>query len=498
MKNVGTCFLLLAVVAGTVFPQGVAIAGRVTDANGNPLSNTLVRMGVGMLYASTNAYGYYALGAGVVNAIQSDNAVRGNAFPQPYLAAGKVLFSVPQSGMPVRISIYDLSGRFVKDIMNNHLAKGNYSAFVDNRSLSNQYYLLRLAINGVSHVMKLPSVMRDSPGTIAQSDSRAEVRLEKLAAVVDTLHATEPGYSLGVMPIQALTGTYNFQLTKTSTWNGDTAGFWGDTSKVKKAAGRILFTILNRTNGAYADSQIYWALGDNGTPNRLSDSSTIDLTTNASGRVYIMVGYKPTLPTYRPQTNVWDFEEHTCGNGVYNGNLTRVDAFGTPMSMRLHCSDGYDIVRGEDYHVFYQPRQSIFDEFTNEVPFQFTACGVLQAPCRIPNPGATPQFSTGGLYAHYWDAYAASVGVTAGPYLNGIASPQISAGMHRHVMQLSAADQQLDKNYYQAAPCNFYSYFLHRRAIDRHQYGFPYDDCYGWSSYISHGNAQWLLIAVGY
>lgn len=493
MKIPGISFLLVAVLAGMVFSQTVAITGRVTDANGKPLTNTLVRMGVGMLYASTNANGYYALGAGVVGAIETDKAGRGDAFPQPSLVAGKVLFSLPESGMPVRMSLFDMNGRFVKDVMNSRPVKGNYAVFVDKGELSNQNYLLRLTINGVSHVMKLPAVMHGSAAATPQSYSGIAARLQKLAAVLDTLHATEPGYSVGKTPIQALTGNYDFQLTKTSTWTGDTAGFWGDTSKVKKASGKILFTVINRTNGAYADSQIYWAVGDFGAAHRLSDSSTIDLTTNASGRLYIMLG-----EAKRTNTNYWDFEEHTCGGGVYNGNLTRVDAFGTPMAMRLHCTDGYDIARGEDYHVFYQPRQSIFDEFTNEVPFQFTGCGVLQAPYRIPNPGGTPQFSTGGLYAHYWDAYAASVGVTAGPYLNGIASPQVSAGMHRHVMQLSAADQQLDKNFYQAAPCNFYSYFLHRRAIDRHQYGFPYDDCYGWSSYISHGNAQWLLLAVGY
>jgi hypothetical protein len=498
MKRAGKSFCILALIAGTVFSQTVAITGRVTDANGKPLTNTLVRLGVGMNYTTTNASGYYALGAGVLGSIQADKTDRGDAFSQPSCVAGKVLFSLPQSGMQVRMSMYDMNGRFVKDLLNSSLSKGNYSVFVDTRNIASQQYLLRLTINGVSHVMKLPSVKHGGPGTLAQNASGAEARLEKLAAVVDTLHATEPGYSLGKTPIQALTGNYDFQLTKTTTWTGDTAGFWGDTSKVKKAAGKILFTILNRTNGAFADSQIYWASGDGGAPIRLSDSSTIDFTGNASGRLYIMVGYKPVSPTYRPQNQVWDFEEHTCGGGVYNGNLTRVDAFGTPMAMRLHCSDGYDIARGEDYHVFYQPRQSIFDEFTNEVPYQFTACGTLQAPYRIPNPGATPNFQTGGLYAHYWDAYAATVGVTAGPYLNGISSPQTSAGMHRHVLELSAANQQLDTYYYQKAPSNYYSYFLHRRAMDRRQYGFPYDDCYGWSSYISHGSAQWLLVAVGY
>ena len=226
---------------------------------------------------------------------------------------------------------------------------------------------------------------------------------------MDTLHATEPAYSLGITPIQALTGTYDFTLTKTSTWNGDTAAFWGDTSKLKKAAGRIWCTFINRTNGALADSQIYWCLGDFGTPIRLSDSSTIDITTSTAGRLYVMLGYKPAPPpdSSRPGNAVWDWEEHTCGDGRYNGNLTRVDAFGVPLSIRLHCTDGYDAARGEIYDVFYEPRQAIFDEYANEVPYQFTDQATIQAPYRIPDPGMTPNFSTGGLYAHYWDAYQA-------------------------------------------------------------------------------------------
>ena len=500
MKKPGISLLLLAVLSATVFSQTqtVAITGRVTDPNGKPLTNTLVRLGVGLIYTKTDSNGYYSIG-GTVNAIQPAATERGDAFPEPSLVTGRVLFSLPHSGIQVRMSMYDLGGRFIKDIISGKMAQGNYAISAESQNMSSQFYVVRLSIDGVSHVMKFSSVTRTRGNAVSAGSgaSMPEARLEKLAAVVDTLHATEPGYSLGITPIQALTGTYNFQLTKTSTWNGDTAAFWGDTSKVKKAAGKLWCTIINRTNGVYADSQIYWAMGDNGAPHRLSDSSTIDFTGSTAGRLYVMIGYKPTAPDYRPQNACWDWEEHTCGGNNYNGNLTRVDAYGFPMTMRLHCNDGYDISRGEDLHVFSQSRQSFFDEYLNEVPYQFTACGVAQAPYRIPNPGALPEFSTGGLYAHYWDAYQASVGITAGPYC-GINDPVKSSGLHRHTCELTLAQAQNDRYHYLKAPCNFYSYFLHRRAIARKQYGFPYDDCYGFSSFVSHGNAQWLIIAVGY
>jgi hypothetical protein len=498
MKRSGIILLLLAMMAATSFSQNVAITGHVTGANGKPLTNTLVRMGVGMLYTTTDSNGFYSL-SGAVSVLRPAGTQQGSAFSQPSLVAGKVLFSLPKNGMQVHMSMYDLGGRFIKEIIQGKMVQGNYAVSAESRDMSSQFYVIRLTIDGVSHVMKLSSVTCGNAASAGSGVVMPDARLEKLAAVVDTLHATEPGYSLGITPIQALTGTYDFQLTRTSTWNGDTAAFWGDTSKLKKAAGRIWCTFINRTNGAFADSQIYWCLGDFGTPIRLSDSSTIDISTSTAGRLYVMLGYKPAPPpdSTRPGNAVWDWEEHTCGNGGYNGNLTRVDAFGVPLSMRLHCTDGYDAARGEIYDVFYEPRQAIFDEYANEVPYQFTDQSTIQAPFRIPDPGMTPNFSTGGLYAHYWDAYQASVGVSAGPYC-GINDPVKSSGLHRHTLELPLTQQQNGKYHYLKAPCNFYSYFFHRRAILRLQYGFPYDDCYGFSSFIAHGNAQWLIIAVGY
>jgi hypothetical protein len=52
--------------------------------------------------------------------------------------------------------------------------------------------------------------------------------------------------------------------------------------------------------------------------------------------------------------------------------------------------------------------------------------------------------------------------------------------------------------FYQKTPCNFYSRFMHRRSLRNKCYGFPYDDYANQAAFISHGGAQWLIIAVGY
>jgi|GEM_PF-5202188 hypothetical protein len=99
MKQAPTSLLLLALIAGAAFSQNVAITGHVTDGNGKPLTNTLVRMGVGMLYTTTDSNGFYSLG-GTVNVIQPAGTQQGSAFSQPSLVAGKVLFACP--GMACR------------------------------------------------------------------------------------------------------------------------------------------------------------------------------------------------------------------------------------------------------------------------------------------------------------------------------------------------------------------------------------------------------------
>ena len=52
---------------------------------------------------------------------------------------------------------------------------------------------------------------------------------------------------------------------------------------------------------------------------------------------------------------------------------------------------------------------------------------------------------------------------------------------HRHVAQLTTAQQSDPAQFYQAAPANYYAQFWHANAIDAVAYGFPYDDDAGQS-----------------
>jgi hypothetical protein len=255
-----------------------------------------------------------------------------------------------------------------------------------------------------------------------------------------------------------------------------------------------MLKILNRTNGKYPDSQVYWSY--NGLAHSIADQPYFDMPMNSAGRMYFYLG--------SPTSQYYDFIEFTVGASVFNGNTTRVDAFGIKLAMRLHAHDGYDTSVGEDVATFQEDRSVTFQKFINEVPSEFKVLAQSQAPYRIIAPGSDPTFRTGGVNANYFTSYAASVGVNAPTSdITGCAgvlanNPGMCSALNRHVAHLPQAQWSDPTLYYRAAPANYYAKFWHDHAISQLAYGFPYDDYAGQSSFISHGNPQYLLVAVGW
>ncbi|GII26406.1 beta-1,3-glucanase family protein [Planosporangium mesophilum] len=299
-----------------------------------------------------------------------------------------------------------------------------------------------------------------------------------------TARATQYGYSLWELAVN----------TGTSTPPPDTGSFWGDTSTIPAARNVLTVKILNRTNGRYPDSQVYWSF--NGQVHSIAEQQYLDMPANSAGRMYFYLG--------SPNSQYYDFIEFTVGASVFNGNTTRVDAFGLKLAMRLHAHDGYDASVGEDLATFSEDRAVTFQRFIDAVPAEFKHLAQIQAPYRIPAPGSSSAFRSGGQYQNYFTSYASSVGVNestsnifgcAGSMAN---NPNMCAALNRHTAHLPAAQQQTPSNFYLAPPANYYAKFWHDHAINRLAYGFPYDDVANQSSFISHGNPQYLLVAVGW
>jgi hypothetical protein len=519
MKKVSLGILSILAVAGLCFSQTVNICGKVMDPNGQPLTHTTVRLGQATYdngygqspyIAETDASGNYHLGTGTctVNIIPEGKQIRGNASSQPIYVRGKVLFGLPTGDALVRMSIYDLSGRCVRDVMNKRLSKGSYSVSIDTRGISSQFYLLRVTINGNATVVKLQPASRLPGGAVVRKAPEFETRLEKLDAVVDTLHATEPGYTIGVKPIGALAGQYDFVLTKNNTWNGDAAAFWGDTSTYSKM-GAINYVVLNRTNGAFPDSKIFWSIQQTGTKTSIATQSMVQIN-GGLGRFFIWVAPADSGDKY------YDYLEGGGGSPWY-GDIWRVEGWRLPIAFRVHCPNVNDTILGDAYEMFYQPRQAKFDEFRNEVPKEFTGLAT-QDFANIWSPYSSPvnYFGTGGPYENYYIAYEDSVNSLYGGTLvvsptmkiyyptgdHGMASqPNFSAALNRHVATLPQGTNYSvwnnDTNYYKAAPCNYYSKWCHRRSLHNLCDAIPYETGNN-STDVQLYNVQWVAIAIGW
>jgi hypothetical protein len=242
--------------------------------------------------------------------------------------------------------------------------------------------------------------------------------------------------------------------------------------------------VLNRTNGVYPDSKVYWTF--NGRTHSIADQPYLDMPANSSGRMYFHVG--------SPTGKYADFIEFTVGNDVFNGNTTRVDAFVLKIAMRLHAADGFDEQVGESPKVFQESRAATFARFRAAVPAEFDH--LAQGTDKIQSPGGDAAFKPGGKYADYFSSYTKAASTSdilgcAGPLGN---NPTECAALNRHVTDPNSSPS----TYYRSAPANFYAKFWHDNAIDGKAYGFPYDDVHSQSTYVSHSDPQYLLVAVGF
>jgi len=305
------------------------------------------------------------------------------------------------------------------------------------------------------------------------------------------------------------TGAQNFSLVQPSGSGGGGSGggsgyggfpssFWGNTSSIPSASGAIEFDFLNATNGQYPDSEVYWDV--NGVEESIAQSPYYTMTSCSACRIYFYLG--------SPNSSYSDFVELNSSGTTINADTSRVDAFGLPLAVHLHNSDGSDVVVGEDDQVFSESRSALFQQFENSVPAPFQQLATVNAPYGIPAPSDVAAFQPGGADANYMVPYAASVGATettqqvfgcsggGSPALNGDAT--LCAALNRCVAQFSATEQNTPSDYYQNPPCNYYSAFWHSVAVNNLQYGFAYDDVNGQSSDFNSTDAQYVQVAIGW
>ena len=251
------------------------------------------------------------------------------------------------------------------------------------------------------------------------------------------------GIKAGLANSPVATGTYTIQ-TQGGSWNGMTT-----------------FTIVNQTNGKWADSQVFFAiigkdwntgnfvhvdaggnlvpmsLGDNGQLQKngqgysnyffsLAQKKTVTIPAINSARLLLSVGSpmyiqvnidgagkiayaganieNPTDPNIDVTFDFGEFAILPKGNaqqGIFI-NTTRVDQFGFPLKLRVQGLGGFDKTVGEPLT---EGRDALFAKFIAEVPGPFK--GLAQAPYapfRVMAP-AHATFQNGGANANYLGPY---------------------------------------------------------------------------------------------
>ena len=272
------------------------------------------------------------------------------------------------------------------------------------------------------------------------------------------------------------------------------ADFWGPTAGIPTSSHVMTFKVLNRTNGHYPDSKVYWTF--NGQTHSIAEQQFVDVPVVTAARMTFHLG--------TPTSQYTDFIELNTSAAWIGVNTTRVDGFGLKLALRVHTKGGQDATVGETQTVFTQGRDATFQEFVTAMPAQFKHLAQVQAPYRILAPSRSAAFQPGGQYQNYFTSYASSLGYNvsttdvfgcAGSLATNAA---LCGALNRHVAQLPPAQWGDASRYYRNAPANYYATFWHNHAIDNKAYGFPYDDAADQSSYIASDNPQYMLIAVGW
>jgi hypothetical protein len=306
------------------------------------------------------------------------------------------------------------------------------------------------------------------------------------------------------------------------------SGFW-DSSNIPAARNLVMFKFLNRTNGKFHDSELYWtdtsSAGD-GKPHSFAEAPTYDAPA-LSGRMYFYICSSQDAANYgscsRDPTasKYFDWIEHnifTQGGTVWAGNTTRVNEFGLKVAFRAQYASGAPDDRGEDYGTFCEDRAATFQRFIDEVPMEFRMLAQPPfAPYQIPEPGAGGVF---GQYPNYYTAWEQqiwssngitlpmpSIDLTAAPLTQ---LPDLTAAIHRHEggtrgsfnsdgTVASGSSVCTDPaSFYATAPYDGYAKFWHDHALGGLTYGFNYDDDCGQSSYVWANNPQYVLVAIGW
>jgi hypothetical protein len=190
--------------------------------------------------------------------------------------------------------------------------------------------------------------------------------------------ATDAGEKLSVTATNSLGSVQSSDAALAINPNADGSppdAFWGNPTALPAATQSMMFSFVNQTNGKYPDSQVFWSVQGktaDGTQvnevHSIAEQATYDMPPLSSARMYFALAANAAAVQTSGNTSYYDFIEFNIGRSSasqpynFNGDTTRVDAFGLKTAIKLHCGDGTDVERGEDYGTFLEDRAVTFQK----------------------------------------------------------------------------------------------------------------------------------------
>jgi hypothetical protein len=250
-------------------------------------------------------------------------------------------------------------------------------------------------------------------------------------------------------------------------------------------SGAPFYQFVNATK-TFTDDQVGWAWSERGPFTPLSQAKTAPNGPGGkgNGRLYIQVTDGKTK---------WaDFVEWAGGGTRWAGNTTQVDEFIIPMTIEM----------GKHKIGISESRKALFEAFKKDAPKEFKAC--VQGDRAIVSPNRA-DLGPGKPFANYFDKYVDEVWektplTTKKPSTKDIllgegilgGNPGVCAAFNRHVAE-NKADWRTPAKFYLKEPCNWYSKFLHEHTVDKHCYGFCYDDYAEQAAYFGDNGDKLIL-----
>jgi hypothetical protein len=196
------CVLLFA--SGMLFMSySQSLSGKIIDEKGLDIKGAIVQLANASLSDTSGDDGTWT----ITVPTHIEPFVRRLLLPAPVLKSTTIYFAVNKKDMPVKASVYSVSGRLMYHTVDSKLAPGFYSMQLLKNALSPDIYLLRLRIGAETRHFKLMVTGRIAPRSgislRTSADKQQTEQLKKMAVVIDTVKVSKAGYEPAAVPISS-------------------------------------------------------------------------------------------------------------------------------------------------------------------------------------------------------------------------------------------------------------------------------------------------------